>query len=239
MDSCAGRGCPFAYSREIGALVKARGEAGAGGQECEAQEDHAGEENARREGVHESAQGGAQFRHSVEGAGEDGRGHDHKNEGVFRTLVTNLILERQIEAEKDGDDEKENSRHGHVETAEVWEKQCFEPKNEGAGAKHEKGNEVFADDHPLARIGRGGEQERGFGVFVFFFAEIHERHQHAEDSSENLSQHGGELGIAPEQKRWHSHSDEQHQEHVFFNDEKIFEHEMNEHGEHLLSYKRA
>ena len=89
------------------------------------------------------------------------------------------------------------------------------PENEGAGAKHEKGNEVFADDHPLARIGRGGEQERGFGVFVFFSSEIHERHQHAEDSSENLSQHGGELGIAPEQKRWHSHSDEQHQEHVF------------------------
>ena len=131
------RGCPFAYSREIGSLVKVHGEAGAGGQEREAQEEHAGEENARREGVHESAQGGAQFRHSVEGAGEDGRGHDHKNEGVFRTLVANLILERQIETEKDGDDEKENGGQWRVESAEVWENQCLGPEIEGAGAKHE------------------------------------------------------------------------------------------------------
>ena len=57
MDSCAGRGCPFVYSGEIGSLVKVHGEAGAGGQEREAQEEHASKENARREGVHESAQG--------------------------------------------------------------------------------------------------------------------------------------------------------------------------------------
>ena len=41
------RGCPFAYSREIGSLVKVHGEAGAGGQEREAQEEHASKENAR------------------------------------------------------------------------------------------------------------------------------------------------------------------------------------------------
>ena len=144
-------------------------------------------------------------------------------------------MERQIETEKDGDDEKENGGQWRVESAEVWEKQCLDPENEGAGAKHEKGNEVFADDHPFARIGRGSKQQCGVGVFVLFFAKVHEGHQDTKDNGKDQSQHGGELGIAPEQKRRHSHSDEQHQEHVFFNDEKIFEHEMNEHGEHLLS----
>lgn len=106
MDSCAGRGCPFAYSREIGALVKVHGEAGAGGQEREAQEEHAGEENARCEGIHEAAQSGAQFRHPVEGAGENGNGHDDDDEHIFCVVVADFVVERQVKTEKEADDEK-------------------------------------------------------------------------------------------------------------------------------------